>query len=134
MRERHVIGVASDFPPGSVRIVEVRGRSVGVFNIDGDLYALRNVCPHRGAELCLGRVSHAVSASAPGEYESDRSVPMLRCPWHGWEFDMRTGRSWVDPRRVRVRNYPVRREPGPYTAEAYHVQRDDELVIIELGR
>jgi 3-phenylpropionate/trans-cinnamate dioxygenase ferredoxin subunit len=60
---------------------------------------------------------------------------MVRCPWHGWEFDLRTGRSWFDPERTRVRSYPVTVHrgvvEGPYRAETYAVTRgqDDELVI-----
>jgi 3-phenylpropionate/trans-cinnamate dioxygenase ferredoxin subunit len=46
-------------------------------------------------------------ASEPGRVEFERDGEILRCPWHGWEFDLRTGRSVVDPDGVRVRSYDV---------------------------
>jgi nitrite reductase/ring-hydroxylating ferredoxin subunit len=135
MAKRYIVGRASEYPPGSRRIVELGGRSVGVFNVDGKFYALRNVCPHRGAELCKGYVSHAVSSSTPGAYEWDGSTPILRCPWHGWEFDMRTGESWLDPARVKVRGYPVHVESErPPPAESYRVEQDDEVIVVEIRR
>ncbi|MBW7460293.1 Rieske 2Fe-2S domain-containing protein, partial [Paenibacillus sepulcri] len=45
---RHVIGAAADLPPGTNRILTVEGRSVGVFNVSGTYYALKNSCPHQG--------------------------------------------------------------------------------------
>jgi 3-phenylpropionate/trans-cinnamate dioxygenase ferredoxin subunit len=62
---------------------------------------------------------------------------LLRCAWHGWEFDMRTGQSWFDPARVKVRTYPVVTEDGeplakgPYVAETFPVHIEDSYVIIE---
>ncbi len=62
----------------------------------------------------------------------------MRCPWHGWEFDIRTGRSWCDPRRLRLMQYAVKVEPGatlaegPYVAETFKVAVEDEYVVIEV--
>lgn len=62
----------------------------------------------------------------------------MRCSWHGWEFDLRTGKSWCDPRRVRVKNYAVSVEPGtrlvegPYVAETFPVSVEGEYVVIEV--
>ena len=64
-----------------------------------------------------------VTSSEPGSYDYSRPGEILRCPWHGWEFDVRTGRSWCDPKRLRLMNYAVTVEPGaklvegPYVAE-----------------
>jgi 3-phenylpropionate/trans-cinnamate dioxygenase ferredoxin subunit len=71
-----------------------------------------NRCPHQGGSLCSGRQSGVVTSSRPGEYATSRSGEIIRCPWHGWEFDLRTGQSWFDPRAVRVRRYDVTVEPG----------------------
>ena len=60
----------------------------------------------------IGRQSGVVTSSKPGEYTHSRSGEIIRCPWHGWEFDLRTGQSWFDPRAVRVRRYDVSVEPG----------------------
>ena len=51
-------------------------------------------------------------AQALRQYEHCREGEIIRCPWHGWEFDLRTGQSWFDPRAVRVRRYDVSVEPG----------------------
>ena len=68
MMARHVIGLVSELPPGERKIVEVEGRSIGVFNVHGAFYALRNSCPHQGGPLCLGRIKGMTLPSAPGEY------------------------------------------------------------------
>jgi 3-phenylpropionate/trans-cinnamate dioxygenase ferredoxin subunit len=48
-----------------------------------------------------------VEADAPGRVRFDGSQAFVQCPWHGWEFDIRTGQSYADPARTRVRSYPV---------------------------
>jgi nitrite reductase/ring-hydroxylating ferredoxin subunit len=141
---RHVVARADEIPPGGRKIVEVAGRSIGVFNLDGEFHALRNRCPHQGGPLCEGQVLGAISAAGPGEYEYGRRGELVRCPWHAWEFDIRTGQSWVDPERTRVKAYPVdvlapedvggERVPGPYVAERYPVAVRDAYVVVELGR
>jgi 3-phenylpropionate/trans-cinnamate dioxygenase ferredoxin subunit len=104
---RHVVGQAADLAPGGRLIVVVEGRSIGVFNVGGELFALRDTCPHQGGPLCQGTLSGLLTASTPGRYRYERPGEVLRCPWHGWEFDIRTGCSLVDPERWRVRTYPV---------------------------
>lgn len=141
---RYIVGRVSEIPPGGRKIVEVAGRSVGVFNVGGEFFALRNRCPHQGGPLCAGHLIGLVLAEAPGEYRYLRPGEILRCPWHGWEFDVRTGQSWIDPARVRVRRYEVMlapdpatagmpgRIPGPYVAETYPVSVEDPFIIVEI--
>lgn len=107
-----VVATADEIPPGGRKIVEVEGRSIGVFRLPDGYVALRNTCPHEGAPLCEGILTGAITSSMPGDYRYDRRGEILRCPWHRWEFDVRTGRSWVDPDRVRVRSYPVTTHEG----------------------
>jgi hypothetical protein len=57
---RHVVCAAADIAPGERRIVEVAGRRIGVFNVGGRVYALHNGCPHKGGELCAGRITGTV--------------------------------------------------------------------------
>ena len=93
-------------------------REIGVVRdpANGELWALRNRCPHHGAPLCLGTVKGRASSGLPGSYElSERRV--LRCPWHGWEFDPSTGRCLDDP-ALRVAVYPVRVTNGRVEVEA----------------
>lgn len=106
-RRRYVVAKVQDLPPGGRRIVAIEGRSVGVLNVNGSFYALRNSCPHQGAPLCLGRVLPLAVAERPfvPEFDPDRCV--VKCPWHGWEFDVATGRSVFNPHRMRVKSYDV---------------------------
>jgi nitrite reductase/ring-hydroxylating ferredoxin subunit len=140
---RHVVAHVEDFPPGSRRIVTIDGRSVGVFNVDGRFYALRNSCPHQGAPLCTGTVLGWVTSPAPGEYHYDPERRLLSCPWHNWEFDMATGQSWWDPAKTRVRPYEVAiesgrslreggdgRVPGPYVVETLEVTVEGDYVVL----
>lgn len=127
---RHVIGSVGEIPPGQRKVVEVSGRSIGVFNVDGRFYAIRNRCPHQGGPLCLGRTVGLVTASQPGVYAYERDGEFVRCPWHGWQFDLATGQSVFDPTRTRVKSYPV--EVETLQAETYPVEVDQERVVVLL--
>jgi len=113
---RHVVCRVDELAPGDRRIVEIGGRSIGVLNFEGSFYAFRNVCPHHGAQICLGDLSKMMAPSEPHTYALSGDQVVLRCPWHGYEFDAATGEAIIDPERMRVRTYPV-------TVEA------DEIVI-----
>ncbi len=133
----HAVAMVQEIPPGSRKIVEIAGRSIGVFNVGGEFFALRNRCPHQGGPLCEGRLSGSVVSTRVGEYEYVRDGEILRCPWHGWEFDIRTGQSWFDPAGTRVRTYAVTVESGcqpeqPYRAETYEVTVEQEWVVVHL--
>lgn len=104
---RHVVARVAELPPGERRIVEADGRSIGVFNVAGRFVALRNSCPHQAAPLCLGVIKGMTLPSKPGEYLWARDGEILRCPWHGWEFDLLTGRSIFNPHKTRVKTYEV---------------------------
>jgi nitrite reductase (NADH) small subunit len=67
-----------------------------VFNVHSTFVALLNVCPHELAPVCLGAVQGTALASEPGEYCWGREGEILACPWHGWEFDLLTGRALAD--------------------------------------
>ena len=110
-RERVEVCPATEFPPGSRTVVSAEGREVGVFNVDGDLFAIANACPHQLAPLCEGQLTGEVTAPAVGEYELTRENRVLRCPWHGWRFDLATGESVFNP-HVRTGTYDVAVEPS----------------------
>ena len=146
---RHVIGTVDEIPPGERKIVEVKGRSIGVYNVGGEFLAIRNRCPHQGAPLCEGSTAGFLKCDHPGgPYELLRKGEVVRCPWHGWEYDLKTGQSWVDPASVRVRSYDVSIEPadpigvevdlqtgyakGPFLAETYPVGVDKLNIVLDL--
>jgi len=143
----HVVARTDELPPGERVIVEVDGRKVGVFNIDGEYVAFLHRCPHMGGPLCDGKVIGLVESSGPGDVRLDESRKFLTCPLHGWEFDVHTGQSYFDPKRVKARRYPVEvrsgaevsadsgeRVPGPYTAETFDVVVDSEYIVVVTGR
>jgi 3-phenylpropionate/trans-cinnamate dioxygenase ferredoxin subunit len=135
---KHVIAAVADIPPGTRRVAAVAGRAVVVFNLGGEFFALNDRCPHRGGSLHLGVQTGLVEASEPGCYRYSRKGEMIKCPWHGWEFDVRTGQSWCDPARVRARRYAVAVEAGsalvagPYVAETVPVTVEDDYVVVEV--
>jgi 3-phenylpropionate/trans-cinnamate dioxygenase ferredoxin subunit len=104
---KFVVGKADEIPPGSRKIVRVEGRSIGVFNVEGQFYAIRNRCPHQGAPLCEGKLWGALSADVPGSFQYSSTKDIIACIQHGWEFSIRTGQSWCDPKRLRVRSYEI---------------------------
>jgi 3-phenylpropionate/trans-cinnamate dioxygenase ferredoxin subunit len=113
----HVVCAIEDLPPGSRKIVDIGGRSIGVFNIDGELFAIRNSCPHQGAPLCEGTIGGTMLPSEPHEYVYGLENRLLRCPWHGWEIDLATGRPKWNNQPGRARTYRVAVEDGQVVIE-----------------
>ena len=100
---RHVIAPVAELPPGTRKFLTIDARPIAVFNIKGEFFGLMNRCPHQGAALCEGPLIGLAQSSDPGEIEYTKLGEIIRCPWHGWEFDIRTGQSYCDPKRFRVK-------------------------------
>ncbi len=88
------------------KIVQVKNMEIGIFLVDGQYYAWRNLCPHAAAPICEGRVCGTTLPSMVYEYEYGREKEILRCPWHGWEFDLKTGLHLTDE-SIKLRGYPL---------------------------
>jgi len=82
-----------EIPQGSAKTVEVNGKPIAIFNVDGNFYAIDNTCLHRGGPL--------------GEGELDGKVVI--CPWHGWRYDVTTGANEMNP-SVTVEKYEIKVE------------------------
>lgn len=108
---RHVVCPAAELLPGERRIVEIDGRSIGIFNVKGRFHALHNGCPHKGGALCEGPITGTVIPTADRPFAYGREGEIVRCALHGWEFEIATGRALADP-DVRARTYPVDVEHG----------------------
>ena len=93
----HPVAKIGEIPPGGRKLVTVGKIQLGVFNVGGNFFAYRSVCPHAGAPVCTGKISGTTLPSAVYEYAYGLEGRILRCPWHGWEFDLRTGEHLVDP-------------------------------------
>jgi 3-phenylpropionate/trans-cinnamate dioxygenase ferredoxin subunit len=103
------VGSVADLERDGRVIARVDGREIGVIAVAGELRGVRNRCPHHGGPLCLGSVRERV-AGDPGRYQLGGQT-VLRCPWHGWEFDPVTGRC-LDDDSMRVAVYPAKAEAG----------------------
>jgi nitrite reductase (NADH) small subunit len=106
---RHVVATTAELPPGTRKLVMVNDHEIGVFNVGGSYYALLNRCPHRAGPLCKGRLRPLVLADEVRQVEYTREDEILKCPWHQWEFDLKTGVALYDA-KLRVRTYRVVQE------------------------
>jgi len=89
------VASADEIPPGGLKHVEVDGEEIALANVDGEVYAVQGHCLHLKGPLAEGHLEHAV----------------LTCPWHGWQYDVRTGLNEFD-HAIRLRTYEVRIEDG----------------------
>jgi nitrite reductase/ring-hydroxylating ferredoxin subunit len=138
---RFVIGSPSDIAAGSRRLINIpQLGDVGVFNLHGEYFAVRNVCPHMGGPMCKGKLTGTTRANfRPGrrpEPEWIREGEILRCPWHGWEFDIRTGKALFSE-RTRIVTYDVHVMPAdddavPGDAETYPVHVEGQRLVLEV--
>jgi nitrite reductase/ring-hydroxylating ferredoxin subunit len=101
----------NDLPPGERIIVPDGKQGVGLFNVKGELYAVKNRCPHAGAELCRGTLHGTHRPGVPHAFDPAFDGRILRCPWHGWEFDLASGKGLYDE-KARVATYRVEVEDG----------------------
>jgi nitrite reductase/ring-hydroxylating ferredoxin subunit len=90
-----VVCRTDEIPTGERKIIEVNGLSIGVFHHNGQWYALRNSCLHRGGPVCTGTLENNI----------------LICPWHGFQYDVTNGRLIEDP-SAKLATYPVEVRDG----------------------
>lgn len=83
----------TDIPPGTGKVIEIGGKPIALFNCDGTFYAIDNTCAHRGGPLGEGSLSGTT----------------VTCPWHGWEYDVKTGACLLDT-SITLTSYPVKLE------------------------
>jgi len=104
-----LVGPTDAMANGDRQIIEHNGVQIGVFRWEGEFFAYRNQCPHQGGPACEGLLMHRVEEVLDEDKQYRGQTWNLKemhfvCPWHGYEFDMRTGECAAD-RRVRVRAY-----------------------------
>jgi nitrite reductase/ring-hydroxylating ferredoxin subunit len=109
------VGAVEDFEDGVPRVLTLNGRQVGVVTWHGEVYAVRNICPHQLGPVCTGHTMPLI-LSENGVARVDEDTLVLVCPWHSWEFEARTGKSlWTD--RFRLKTYPAKVEAGRVLVE-----------------
>ena len=114
---KHIVANVTDLPPGSRSVVSIGRIEIVLFNVNGDLFGLRNSCPHRGGPFSCGHINKLVLSDTPGTFDVRDDQHVINCPWHSWEFRLSDGVSLTDP-NLRVKTYPV-------TA-------DNEKILVEL--
>lgn len=119
MAALHKIADPSDFSADGDRVIrEIEGVEIAVFRIEGEFYAIANYCVHQGGPLCEGELTGQVSVGEDGwSWEYDEAEKCVLCPWHGWMFDVTTGKN-VDVDR--------------YTAPTYEVTVKDDGIYVSL--
>lgn len=101
MSEKIEVVREADFEPGDRMQVQSSQGPIAVFNVDGEYLAIAAICLHQGGPLCKGKVQTELKAKITTagkkieEYFSDN--PVVACPWHGWEYDLRTGDHVGEP-------------------------------------
>jgi nitrite reductase/ring-hydroxylating ferredoxin subunit len=137
-KSKYIVGSTETIPPGSRKLTTIKGRPIAIFNIDGEYFGIHNRCPHLGGSLCDGILTGLVESSEPGNYSYTRQGEILKCPWHGWEFDIRTGQSYCRPDQVQARQYKIGVEKGgdvvegPYVAETVPVKVEEDYIVVEM--
>jgi nitrite reductase/ring-hydroxylating ferredoxin subunit len=107
------VGAIEDFPVGKFRILKAGGREIGVLRRDdGRVHAVRNWCPHKGAEICKMPPTGTMLPGPPGTLQWGHDGDILRCPWHGFEFHIETGARPYTDSRMHLRVYPARIDQG----------------------
>jgi len=106
-----VVCKAEELPNGMRKVVTLKNMSIVVLNVEGKLHAFNSVCPHQGAPLEFGSVSGAMMTSDPQQYEYGCHNQIVKCPLHGWAFDMETGKSLFSE-KIKIKTYKVREENG----------------------
>jgi nitrite reductase/ring-hydroxylating ferredoxin subunit len=107
--QAHRVGTVEEFPPGTHKVVEVAGRQLGVFNIEGSFYALPNVCSHSTGPLCEAKRLTGTMIAGPEtgfKPEWRHEGEILACPWHGLEYHVPTGQC-LNYKHIRLRRYAV---------------------------
>lgn len=76
-------GKVADLAPGKIHKIEHGEQVIALINIDNEFYAVDGICGHAGGPLCRGEV--------------DGDDKVISCPWHGWEYDLKSGECLMDP-------------------------------------
>lgn len=113
---KHVVGHENELDEGERLVVQLEGREIGVFNVDGELRAYNNWCAHQAGPVCEGAVTGTFEAifdeeALDTQLEYCREGEILNCPWHGWEYDLESG-DCLSRQGVTLLSYPVEIRDG----------------------
>lgn len=121
-----------EIPPqgqGALRL-RVGGTPIGLFRLEDRVVAWRDVCPHQAAPVCRGTVTGTRLPSTVSQYQYGRDQEILRCPWHGWEFDLVTGEHLAQGSGARLRPHPIEvREGAVFDASGRGFAHVRDLIV-----
>jgi nitrite reductase/ring-hydroxylating ferredoxin subunit len=104
---RHRVCDPDDLAIGEMRLVKAAGKPVLlVRSADGRYHAVRHLCSHQGVDMSTGVLTGRMCSSSVGSYELVEDYEIVRCPRHGYQFDVTTGRALLDP-HARIKVYVV---------------------------
>ena len=112
---------ADSIPDRGRMVIEVDGLEIGIFRLDDAYFAYESVCPHMGGPVCQGRIMPKVEEVVDADRKShgmrfSQGDINIVCPWHGYEFDIRSGRHQGNP-KLRLRRLPVECSAGHIVLE-----------------
>lgn len=110
------VGKSADVPELGRLVVDVADRTIGIFRVEGKLYAYDNVCAHQGGPVCQGRIMPKVRESIDADHKAhgmvyDRTEMHIVCPWHGTEFIITSGQH-ATASDIRLTSVDVREQDG----------------------
>lgn len=108
--ERNVVCKKDEMKIGDRKVIKVRKMGIIVVRKEDNFYALRNACPHQGAEFDKGVLRGAARASEVREICYEKPGGFLYCPWHHWSFDVENGCSAHDPANTKIKTFDVKIE------------------------
>lgn len=112
----HYVTAADDLQEGDRVIIEINGREIGVFQVDDEFYALLNYCVHQGGPGCEGQIAGTLMEYEDGSLGYERESEIVSCPWHGWEYDIKTGEH-LSRSKYRIPTFEV-------------VERDGDIYVV----
>jgi nitrite reductase (NADH) small subunit len=103
----HLVTKLDALEDAKPQLFSVAGREIGLIRSNGAVYAVRNICPHKRAPVCRGTLRGTMLPSNPNSFVFGLEDRVLQCPWHGWEFDLTTGRTLCGKDSKKLALYPV---------------------------
>lgn len=100
MNQRIRVAIANDIPAGTGVEITVEGRIIALFNVDGTFYAIDGICAHAGGPVGKGELNGCI----------------VTCPWHGWQYDVSTGRHCLTE-NILQQQFPVTVRAGEVFVE-----------------
>ncbi len=113
----HLVTTIEALEEAKPSIHTVEGRSIGIIKSNGEIFAVRNVCPHKRAPVCQGQIRGTMLPSDPNIFVFGLENRILQCPWHGWEFDLGTGKTVCEGLNRQLNFYPVTLRDGSVYVE-----------------